>query len=307
MPSHVSRRPGLLTQAGYFADDHPSVLTQGGVTQTYTEDPAGRTQTRQAGTVGAPVETYHYADDSDSPSWSESGTTWTQNRMGVEGELLATKLSSTGAITTQYTNLHGDVVGAGTWSGTYDEFGNAQTANGRQYGWLGGPRRSTESAGGLIQMGERTYLAPIGRFLQTDPVDGGSANDYDYTNQDPINQTDLNGECPVCVVILGVEVAPAVAAAVGAAVAVVAGAVVGNQIAQHGLPSLTPKLIGPVFAKGGKVSGAKGKAPQLSREESEALANRAQGKRYDPKALKRAKKKIETTEKFNRERHKGAE
>jgi RHS repeat-associated protein len=188
----------LLTQAAYFADDHPSVLAQGGVTQTYTEDPAGRTQTRQAGTVGAPLETYHYADDSDSPSWSESGTTWTQNRMGVEGELLATKLSTTGAITVQLTNLHGDVVGAGSWSGTYDEFGNAQTANGRQYGWLGGPRRSTESAGGLIQMGERTYLAPLGRFLQTDPVEGGSANDYDYTDQDPVNQFDLDGRCPGC-------------------------------------------------------------------------------------------------------------
>jgi RHS repeat-associated protein len=200
----------LLTQAGYFADDHPSVLTQGGVTQTYTEDPAGRTQTRQAGTVGAPVETYHYADGSDSPSWSESGTTWTQHRVGADGELLASK-ASTGVITVQYTNLHGDVVGS-TGSGTYDEFGNAQTANGRQYGWLGGARRSTESAGGLIQMGERTYLAPLGRFLQTDPVDGGSANDYDYTNQDPINATDLDGRCPWCVVALAVAVRVGVAA-----------------------------------------------------------------------------------------------
>src|SRR3954471_12505420 len=31
------------------------------------------------------------------------------------------------------------------------------------------------------------------RFLQTDPVPGGSANDYDYAGQDPINSFDLDG------------------------------------------------------------------------------------------------------------------
>lgn len=35
----------------------------------------------------------------------------------------------------------------------------------------------------------------LGRFLQVDPVDGGSANDYDYTNQDPVNGSDVTGEC----------------------------------------------------------------------------------------------------------------
>lgn len=34
-------------------------------------------------------------------------------------------------------------------------------------------------------------------FLQTDPQPGGSANDYDYANQDPINQFDLDGNMAV--------------------------------------------------------------------------------------------------------------
>lgn len=45
-------------------------------------------------------------------------------------------------------------------------------------------------------MGARLYVPAIGRFLQTDPVQGGSANDYDYCNADPINCTDLDGQRP---------------------------------------------------------------------------------------------------------------
>jgi hypothetical protein len=44
-------------------------------------------------------------------------------------------------------------------------------------------------------MGVRTYVPGIGRFTSPDPIQGGSANDYDYANQDPINETDLNGLC----------------------------------------------------------------------------------------------------------------
>jgi hypothetical protein len=38
-----------------------------------------------------------------------------------------------------------------------------------------------------------TYIQAPGRFLQTDPIPGGSANNYDYCAADPINCTDLNG------------------------------------------------------------------------------------------------------------------
>jgi hypothetical protein len=39
----------------------------------------------------------------------------------------------------------------------------------------------------------RTYVPDVGRFLQTDPILGGSATDYDYVNQEPINNYDLSG------------------------------------------------------------------------------------------------------------------
>jgi hypothetical protein len=42
-------------------------------------------------------------------------------------------------------------------------------------------------------MGERIYLPQLGRFLSTDPVPGGSANSYDYGDQDPLNLFDLHG------------------------------------------------------------------------------------------------------------------
>ncbi len=66
------------------------------------------------------------------------------------------------------------------------------------YGWLGTHQRPYEHAGGLalVQMGARPYMPALGRFLSVDPVDGGSANDYDYVNADPINATDTDGMRP---------------------------------------------------------------------------------------------------------------
>jgi len=76
----------------------------------------------------------------------------------------------------------------------YDEFGVPQdTGTVQRYGYLGSKSRPAELASGVISMGQRAYVPTLGRFLQTDPVDGGSCNTYDYVCQDPLNSYDLAG------------------------------------------------------------------------------------------------------------------
>jgi RHS repeat-associated protein len=62
-----------------------------------------------------------------------------------------------------------------------------------KHAYLGAKQRNTTLPTGIIEMGARLYVPQIGRFLQVDPVYGGSANDYDYAWQDPVNKLDLDG------------------------------------------------------------------------------------------------------------------
>ena len=109
--------------------------------------------------------------------------------------------SATGDARYQVIDLHGDV--ATTLDATllppgfnrFDEFGvpiSGQQA--LRYGWLGGKQRSAEANGSVILMGVRLYHPDTGRFLQPDPVDGGSCNSYEYACADPINAYDLDGK-----------------------------------------------------------------------------------------------------------------
>lgn len=196
---------GGTLATGYYANDLVRTQTQDGVTNTYDLDGALRQRSRTRSGAGAGSETYHYSDGSDSPAWTDQGfggASWTRNVEGIDGALTATQTSA-GTITFGLANLHGDTIAetsanltatAPTTTFETTEFGTPRQPTNRKYGWLGAKQRRTELPSGVIQMGVRSYIPAIGRFTSVDPVAGGSANDYDYANQDPINNLDLDGK-----------------------------------------------------------------------------------------------------------------
>jgi len=201
LPAGLAGGKALATT--YFANDMVASQSQNGVTNTFQLDALLRQRQRlQAGGLEG-TEVFHYAGPGDAPSWTQRGSTWTRSIAGIGGELAAIQESGK-EVELQLTNLHGDVSATAALSptvtelkGTFrsDEFGNPTGGGAGRFGWLGGKHRRTELSSGVIQMGARSYVPSIGRFLSVDPVFGGSANPYDYANQDPINVFDLDGNC----------------------------------------------------------------------------------------------------------------
>jgi len=197
----------------YDASDRHLATTKGSTTVTYLRDSTDRIiqRTSTVPPAAAEVQRYGFTADGDTPDFLMDATgTVTEKDLGLPGGVSVTIAG--GAQTWSYPNIHGDVTvttdAAGTKQGvtrTYDPYGNTtgqpivdnQTGN-YDYGWLGQHQRGLEHDTGLaatIEMGARQYDPTLGRFLETDPIEGGSANDYDYTNADPVNGRDLDGNC----------------------------------------------------------------------------------------------------------------
>jgi RHS repeat-associated protein len=191
---------GSTLETTFFSNSMVASQTQAGLTNTYQLDAAGRPrQVTQTGTKTG-TEIFHYAMASDSTAWTERSGTWTRSIGGIGG--VGAIQESSGTTSLQLTNLHGDVVATASLSLAakeptakveFDEFGNPKKGSAGRYGWLGGKSRRTELPSGVIQMGVRSYVPAIGRFISVDPVQGGSANAYDYANADPVNGLDLAG------------------------------------------------------------------------------------------------------------------
>ncbi|CAN5813671.1 hypothetical protein BH23ACT12_BH23ACT12_02670 [soil metagenome] len=198
-------RLGNQTLAYDLADRHVSSEVSGGATVSYVRDATDRIVERQQGTGRV---RYGFSGTGDSATFTMNSLGVVQERIvPLVGGVLLTK--RTAGDVWSYPNIHGDVMatadGLGNKTGatfTYDPFGQTlagipDNAQGNfDYGWLGRHQRGLEHASGIatIEMGARQYVPKLGRFLQVDPVEGGSCNDYDYVCGDPVNKFDLDGQ-----------------------------------------------------------------------------------------------------------------
>jgi RHS repeat-associated protein len=202
-------RPGPATTSyTYDVADRHLVTTGGATTLTYTRDLTNRIIARNnSGTVTK--QGYSDSGDVGTATLDSTGTTVTERTIALPGGVLITKRTT--ADVWSYPNIHGDIAAAANAAGVkqgadsmYDPFGNAlgtiidNQADSIDYDWLGQHQRLSEHANTIrpvTEMGARIYDPGLARFLQVDPIPGGSATDYDYANQDPINGLDLAGTC----------------------------------------------------------------------------------------------------------------
>ena len=196
---------GTAMTITYHVNDLVDTITQSGRTTNYALDVDGTrirswTDTASGSTASS---TDHYDGSDDSPAWTqESSSRYTRTVSGIS-RLAGIYDSATAAIQWQLTDLHGDLVAtldssqqglsATSESTEYGNLRNAPDVGKVRYEWLGSNQRAADTPSGVVLMGVRLYNPAKGRFLQTDPVPGGSCNSYDYTCDDPINGSDLDG------------------------------------------------------------------------------------------------------------------
>lgn len=199
------------------ADRHVQSVA-GASTVRYVRDATDRIVERKVN--GTTIARYGFSGDGDTPDFvTDAAGTVIERSVGLPGGVTVTKRTS--GDVWSYPNIHGDVMAVTNSSGikqgntmSYDPYGQAlgslpDNSHGNyDYGWLGGHQRGLEHEGAIatIEMGARQYVPGLGRFLEVDPIEGGSCNDYDYVCADPINQLDLDGEAIFVPVLIGVGV-----------------------------------------------------------------------------------------------------
>jgi len=223
-------RSGGTESYGYDSADRVVSMTTAAGTQTvtYTLDATDRMISRVGSGTGTGADNsttyYGYSGTGDSPDLQLGASNVIAERYLTlpGGVLLSRRYTTSGGDVWAVPNLHGDVIATtgptGTLTGSgylYDPFGQpldpatgtatpadtpATRTNGPTDAWEGQHQRGFENHNGLdaTVMGARVYLPTWGQFGALDPVPGGNANPYTYPG-DPINGSDLNGQCYFCV------------------------------------------------------------------------------------------------------------
>jgi RHS repeat-associated protein len=189
----------------YYTDNQVASQKQHEQTIGYILDPAKRTlETVSAGKPNNSTIINHYGGPGNTPAWTENAVSheWQRNITGINGNLTA--IQNNGETPElQLTNLHGDIIAKAYLSETAtelaakadtSEWGVPAVSAPAKYSWLGAIQLPTELPSGVVQMGARSYVPQTGRFLQPDPISGGSANAYAYTFGDPIDTNDPTGD-----------------------------------------------------------------------------------------------------------------
>lgn len=190
----------------YHTTDLVDTITQGTRTTDYVLDVTGeRVRSWTDNASGTALQSvHHYDGDEDSPSWTqETVDRFTRPVSGLSA-MAGIFDSESAQVDWQITNLHGDLVATIhaddeglSRTNEADEYGtprNPGDIGTQRYGWLGAKQRAADTPSGIILMGVRLYNTVTGRFLQVDPIYGGSCNRYEYTCADPANKFDLDGK-----------------------------------------------------------------------------------------------------------------
>lgn len=206
------------TEFSYDTSDRNTAVSQSihnNVQQTtYLRDTTDRIMRRTTTVNGATSNDsfYGFTGSGDSPDLvTDANGAVVQKYVTLPGGVTVTikpQSTSAGAATYSLSNLHGDTMATVNADGTptiiapTGPFGEKRpttsnainTVQGTTYSYLGTHQKMMEEEYAIqpIQMGARVYIPMLGRFLQVDPVEGGTSNNYLYV-ADPVNQRDLNG------------------------------------------------------------------------------------------------------------------